>query len=103
MDEWTLDNPPHFQDGVLVAAFSGWNDAGDAASSAARWLVNGWQARRFASLDPEEFYDFTETRPQVALDSRGLRRLTWPSNELFEITGSPIGRPFTVLVGAEPQ
>lgn len=103
MDEWTIDNAPRFQNGVLVAAFSGWNDAGDVASSAARWLINAWQARRFATLDPEEFYDFTETRPQVALDSRGLRRLTWPSNELFEITGSPLERPFIVFRGAEPQ
>ncbi len=103
MDELTVDNPPQLSDAVLVAAFGGWNDVGDVATASAQWLVERWKSRRFAWLDPEEFYDFTSTRPQVHLDNRGLRRLTWPGNDWYEITGSPMSRPLIVFVGSEPQ
>ena len=58
-DRPTLHHP------VMVAAFEGWNDAGDAASTTAKWFRDRWNARLVAELDPEEFYDFTTTRPQV--------------------------------------
>lgn len=103
MDELTLDNPPQFQDAVLIAAFSGWSDAGIVATSAARWLLSQWSSRRFAWLDPEEYYDFTATRPEVTVDSRGVRRLAWPSNEWFAIAGAPLDRPILIFLGAEPQ
>jgi len=52
---------------VLVAAFRGWNDGAQAASLAASFLAQAWEARRFADIDPEEFFDFQATRPHVAL------------------------------------
>ena len=105
MDELTLDDVPRLENAVLVAAFEGWNDAGDVASSATSWLTTHWDSRRFAWLDPEEFYDFTNpnARPQVSLDGRGLRRLTWPANEWFVVNGAPLERPLVVFHGVEPQ
>ncbi|MGI8791943.1 MAG: PAC2 family protein, partial [Acidimicrobiales bacterium] len=59
-------------------AFEGWNDAAEAASTAGRYLATRSNARRFASLDVEEFYDFTVARPHVRLEPDGSRRIEWP-------------------------
>ena len=67
----------------LVAAFEGWNDAGDAATTAARHLRDVWDLDLVAELDPEEFYSFTDTRPQVTFDEGGLRRIEWPAQPLL--------------------
>jgi proteasome assembly chaperone (PAC2) family protein len=105
MDGLTVDNPPKLEDAVLIASFEGWNDAGDVASSTTRWLLDRWTARRFAWLDPEEFYDFTNqaARPQVSIDGRGVRRITWPENEWHQVDGAPMPRPLLLFRGVEPQ
>jgi hypothetical protein len=86
---------------VLVAAFEGWNDAGDAATGAVEHLWERWGATTIASIDPEEFYDFTTTRPQARLD--GDRRvIDWPANEFG--WAEPEGTGGVVLLrGVEPQ
>ncbi|MER3421524.1 MAG: carboxylate--amine ligase, partial [Chloroflexota bacterium] len=61
---------------VLLAAFAGWNDAGEAATAALRWLVRHLAGRRVGGLDPEEFHVFTDTRPHVRLVD-GERRIVW--------------------------
>lgn len=93
----TLRNP------VLIAAFEGWGDAAEAASTAGKFLASEWGAQRFASIDGEEFYDFTVTRPNVALDDDMNRRIDWPEN-VFEWATIP-GRDQEVvfLHGIEPQ
>ncbi len=88
---------------VLVAAFEGWNDAADAASSAARYLRDRWSARPFASIDPEEFYDFTSTRPQVRLVEGITRRIEWPETELSYAALPGTSRDVVFLLGHEPQ
>jgi proteasome assembly chaperone (PAC2) family protein len=87
---------------VVLAAFEGWNDAGDAATGAVRYLIERWDATRFASIDPEDFYDFTTHRPQVRLDDAGLRQIDWPSNELYAGTAPGEGRDVILLLGTEP-
>lgn len=87
---------------MLICAFEGWSDAGDAASTAARHLVDRWDGELVADLDPEEFYDFTSTRPEVELD--GLeRRIVWPRNELYACRVPGLERDALVLIGVEPQ
>ncbi|MCU1487304.1 MAG: hypothetical protein JWN67_4050 [Actinomycetia bacterium] len=85
---------------ILIAAFEGWNDAGDAASTAARWLRDRFAPRVFGEIDPEEFFDFTATRPQVRIDE-GVRRIDWPLTELS--AGAEAGRDLVVVLGSEPQ
>jgi proteasome assembly chaperone (PAC2) family protein len=94
---------PRLRRPVLVAAFEGWNDAGDAATGAARFLRDRWLARPFADIDPEDFYDFTSTRPQVRIDAGMQREIVWPSNELS--AGAVPGGDLDVIVllGTEPQ
>lgn len=88
---------------VLVAAFEGWNDAADAASSATRYLRDRWSARPFATIDPEEFYDFSSTRPQVRM-TRGIsREIIWPEAEFSAASLPGTSRDVVVLLGHEPQ
>ena len=87
---------------VLVVAFEGWNDAGDAATGAIEHLWERWDATTFASIAPEEFYDFTATRPRVRLGDDGRRIIDWPANELGWAV--PDGtRGVVLLRGVEPQ
>jgi proteasome assembly chaperone (PAC2) family protein len=97
------DERPSLTRPVLIAAFEGWNDAAEAATTAARYLRDRWGARPFASVDPEEFYDFSSTRPEVRIEGFA-RRIVWPATELSSTT-SPAGpgRDVVVLVGSEPQ
>jgi len=94
---------PDLPDGpILIAAFGGWNDAGDAATTAIDHLVEPWSARPFADIDPEVFFDFTATRPEVRIDIGGVRRIEWPSN-VFHAATTANGRGVVLLSGVEPQ
>jgi predicted ATP-grasp superfamily ATP-dependent carboligase len=92
---------PEPRDPTLVLAFEGWNDAGEAASVAARYLADALQAADLAQLDPESYYDFTVNRPQVRLVG-GERRIEWQTFSLR--AGAALdGRPLVVGVGPEPH
>jgi proteasome assembly chaperone (PAC2) family protein len=98
---WTTR--PTLRTPVVLAAFEGWNDAGDAASTAARYLVERWDLAQVADVDPEEFFDFTSTRPEVHLDDDGVREITWPTTELHAGTIPGGDQDVLVIVGTEPQ
>ncbi len=103
MDHVLWQSRPTLRRPVLLAAFEGWNDAGDAASSAVRYLRDRWQAKAFASIDPEDFFDFSSTRPHVRLNEELGREIVWPSNELSAASLPGTSRDVVVLLGAEPQ
>jgi predicted ATP-grasp superfamily ATP-dependent carboligase len=88
---------------VMVAAFRGWNDAGDAASFAAQHLRRVWGAERFASIDPEEYFDFQAVRPHVSLVEGMTRKISWPSNEFSGAKLNEAPHDILVLVGTEPN
>ena len=88
---------------ILIAAFRGWNDAGEAATYAAIHLSRVWSATKVASIDPEDFYDFQAIRPQVELVDGETRRITWPSNEFSAAVLSHAERDVLLLVGTEPN
>jgi proteasome assembly chaperone (PAC2) family protein len=92
---------PQLDDPVLVMAFEGWSDAGDAASTALRWLRDRCADEPLAEIDPEDFFDFTETRPQVRLEDGMTRTIEWPSVDLT--WGNGCGRDVVTLLGHEPQ
>jgi len=93
---------PKLRQPVLVAAFEGWNDAGDAASGAARWLADRYGAELIATIDSEDFFDFTTTRPMVELADDGTRRITWPDTELWSAaTDAPAD--LILMIGHEPH
>jgi len=87
---------------VLVAAFEGWNNAGDAATGVIEHLWERWDATTIAAIDPEDFYDFTATRPHVRRGGDGQRVIDWPANEFG--WARPDGTDGVVLLrGVEPQ
>ena len=103
MDYVRWQDRPQLRRPVLIAAFEGWNDAGDAASTAVRYLRDRWSARPFATIDHEDFYDFTATRPQVRLVNGLTRRIEWPETELSWASLPGTSRDVVVLLGHEPQ
>ncbi|MDZ7675544.1 MAG: PAC2 family protein [Acidimicrobiales bacterium] len=94
-DRPTLERP------VLIAAFEGWNDAGDAATSAVRWFADRWDTHPFADIDPEEFFDFTSNRPEIRIED-GERVIDWPENEFSAGSLPGNGRDVILLHGVEP-
>jgi predicted ATP-grasp superfamily ATP-dependent carboligase len=88
---------------VLVAAFRGWNDGAQGASLAASFLAQSWQARRFADLDPEEFFDFQATRPHVALEGGQTRRIDWPDTVFYHAPIPGLERDAVLSLGIEPN
>ncbi len=103
MDYVRWQDRPQLRRPVLIAAFEGWNDAADAASTAVRYLRDRWSARPFATIDHEDFYDFTATRPQVRLVNGLTRRIDWPETELSWAALPGRSRDVVVLLGHEPQ
>jgi proteasome assembly chaperone (PAC2) family protein len=97
----------HRPDGLrapaLICAFKGWNDAADAASSAISYVGTALGAHRFATIDPEEFYDFQATRPRVKMTDGQTREIVWPAVELFEARVPRAPRDLILLTGSEPS
>ena len=87
----------------MVCAFKGWNDAGDAASSAVSFLATALGADRFARLDPEEFYDFQANRPCIRLGEHERREIVWPAVEIFEAKAPRAPRDLVLVQGFEPS
>ena len=85
---------------VVIAAFTGWNDAGDAASIAVRAMVEAWDADALAEIDPEMFTDFATVRPQVRLDDDRNRSIVWPTVGVWSV--SLPGTDVILLLGPEP-
>jgi proteasome assembly chaperone (PAC2) family protein len=94
---------PQLRDPILLAAFAGWNDAAEAATGAIRFLMRQWNAEPCAEIEPETFFIFTETRPQVRIVEGQQRRITWPQNQFYHARPPGSARDVLFLVGAEPH
>jgi len=101
---------PTLRSPVMVIAFSGWNDAGEAATGAASHLLASWTdlssdviPELIAEVDPEDFYDFQVNRPMVEVDDSSIRSLTWPGTQVFGLRTPELPRDFVVVRGAEPS
>jgi proteasome assembly chaperone (PAC2) family protein len=88
---------------AMVCSFQGWNDAGDAASTATAFLGQALEAERFAQIDTEEFYDFQANRPHVKIDETQARVISWPSVEIFEARAPRAHRDLVIVQGTEPS
>jgi proteasome assembly chaperone (PAC2) family protein len=90
---------------MLIMAFSGWNDAAESASTAARYIAAGFDAEKFAEIDPEEFYHFGLTRPYVRFkdESQTEREIVWPVTEFSIAQSADLARDIIVGVASEPH
>jgi predicted ATP-grasp superfamily ATP-dependent carboligase len=103
MEELVFDHRPVLDKPVLIAAFRGWNDGAQGASLAGGFLAKTWNAEQFASIDPEEFYDFQATRPMVSLVDGITRQIDWPENDFYHASPEGLGRSALLLLGVEPS
>ncbi|MFZ9100428.1 MAG: PAC2 family protein [Candidatus Planktophila sp.] len=101
---------PQLRSPVMVVAFSGWNDAGEAATGAASHLLGCWTEPQYdvvpeliAEVDPEEFYDFQVNRPTVFVNDSSVRSLTWPGTSVFALVTPSLPHDFIVVKGVEPS
>jgi proteasome assembly chaperone (PAC2) family protein len=101
---------PLLRDPVMVVAFSGWNDAAEAASGAVEHLLSGWKDKNddvlpqlIAEVESEDFYDFQVNRPQVSIDESQIRSITWPSTQIFGLAIPSMSRDLVIVTGVEPS
>ncbi len=102
-EELRISRRPTLRRPVLIAAFRGWNDGGQGASLAGGYLAKTWEARRFADIDPEGFFDFQATRPHVSLVDGVTRRIDWPENAFYHAPIEGLDRDAVLLLGVEPN
>ena len=101
-----MERRPELERPVLIAGFTGWNDAAEAASLAVSTVGEQWGAKRFGGFDGEEFYDYQTTRPQIKLVEGVTRTIEWPENELSATearVGALDGSGAILLSGPEPN
>ena len=101
---------PLLRNPVMIMAFSGWNDAAEAASGAVEHLLSGWGDRNdevlpelIADVESEEFYDFQVNRPVVSIDESEIRSITWPTTQIFGLSIPTMPRDLVVVTGVEPS
>jgi predicted ATP-grasp superfamily ATP-dependent carboligase len=102
-DPLTFELRPVFRNPVLLLSFAGWSDAGASATTALRYLAEQLLAKKFAGIDPEEFYDFSVQRPIVRLNEIKAREIHWPSYDFYSGAGMAVEKDFVLGIGAEPQ
>ena len=100
-----FEEPAGLRQPVMILAFSGWNDAAESATTAARFLAQAWPSRPLAHIDPEEFYHFGLSRPFVRFKagSRTEREVVWPVTELSLAQPASLERDVIVGVAIEPH
>ena len=103
MQYLTIHETPSKQLSQMVIVFSGWADAAEGATSAVKFLQRKLKSKKFAEIDPEEFYDFSQTRPHSSRTRDGKRRIHWPANEFSYLTGGDSDAGIMVFNGVEPN
>lgn len=94
---------PTLRSPVLVAAFEGWNDAGEAATGAIEHLEEVFDAEIIATFDPDEYYDFQVNRPHVRVDEDGIREIIWPTTRISVVSDPSLPRDLVLVRGIEPS
>ncbi len=97
-----LEDVPELRDPIIIAAFEGWNDAGEAATSVITHLADVWDAEPIAALDPEEYYDFQVNRPRVVTEE-AHRRIIWPTTRILLARNTSFDRDVVLVDGIEPS
>ena len=103
MDPIEWSERPALKNPLVVCAFKGWNDAGEAATAALAFLIDSFDAAEVGRIDPEEFYDFTAVRPTVRLSEGRTRVIEWPENSIHaaQVTGAE--HDLVLVQGTEPS
>jgi proteasome assembly chaperone (PAC2) family protein len=97
--------PATFRRPIMILAFTGWNDAAEAATTAARYLTASFSGEKFAEIDPEEFYHFGLSRPYTRFKpgSETEKEVIWPATEFSISQSADLTRDVIVGVAPEPH
>jgi proteasome assembly chaperone (PAC2) family protein len=98
-----IDRPEGLREPAVVCAFRGWNDAGEAASTALAVMVSGLGAHKVAAVDGEEIFDYQTTRPTVSITSGVVEGIEWPDMEIFAARAERAPRDLVLVNGSEPS
>ena len=88
---------------ILIAAFEGWNDAAESATSAITHLLTIWSHQQIAAVDSEEYYDFQVNRPQIRIDESNIREIIWPGTIVYAVSSPALANDFLIVRGVEPS
>lgn len=88
---------------VVIAAFEGWNDAGESASGAISHLLAVWTHQEIARLNPEDYYDFQVNRPMIKVDEKVVREIIWPNTVIYGVSTPHLDHDFLIIRGIEPS
>ena len=102
-DALRITGPTDLREPIVILAYAGWNDGGEAATTAVAHLLQTFSATKLASLDMEEFVDFTVVRPHVRPREGGRREIRWPDHEFFSIRSETHAFDLVVGLGVEPH
>lgn len=94
---------PELHNAIVVAAFEGWNDAGDAATDAVQHLDMIWEATQFVEIDDESYYDYQVNRPVIRQIDGVTRELVWPSMRISYCRPPGTDRDVVLMHGVEPS
>lgn len=103
VDGFTVSEVSGLRSPVVVMAFTGWSDTGTVTTDVADHLVESFDGEQFLTVDPEDYYVFTETRPHVRIDEEGVRTLDWPENEAYAVRLPDAPNDLIVVRGVEPN
>lgn len=104
MDGLIVHEMPEGDFPIMIVAFAGWPDAAESATRAMKYLVRKLPGKKFAEIDPEEFYDFTVVRPHTRVNRRGERIIRWPQNDFYYFKPrDEQGSGLILYVGTEPN
>ena len=91
------------RDPIMIAAFEGWNDAGESATGAVSHLLTVWTHQQLAITDPEEYYDFQVNRPSIRVDAKIVREIIWPNTIVYAVSTPHLSNDFLIVKGIEPS
>jgi len=103
VDGFTVSEVPGLRSPVVIMAFTGWSDTGTVTVDTAQHLVDAYNGEQFLTVDPEDYYVFTDSRPHVRIDEEGVRRLDWPKNEAYFARMPDAPNDLVIVMGAEPN
>lgn len=103
VDGFTVSEVPGLRSPVVIMAVTGWSDTGTVTVDTAQHLVDAYNGEQFLTVDPEDYYVFTDSRPHVRIDEEGVRRLDWPKNEAYFARMPDAPNDLVIVMGAEPN
>lgn len=92
-----LNNP------IFLASFEGWNDAGEAGSDASHWIVDEHESELIAEISGEDYIDYQQIRPNIAVNAEGIREVSWPQNSIYKVKTGENDRDIVVMTAFEPN